>query len=85
MFLENSGVLAVLFRQTNIIWVAFVAVQSLGPYFLHTIHSLQMDEAKILNNGRDQPPKFSLTTTGQAVEVFEGLYRYVHISNTESI
>ena len=79
-FAACIGVLAVLFRQTNIIWVAFVAVQSLGPYFLHTIHGLQLEEAHRLKNGsRDQPPKFSLTSSGQAVEVFEGLYRLAFI------
>ena len=58
-----------LFRQTNIIWVAFVGVQSLGPYLLHLIHTSQMERGA----------KFSLTTRGQAVEVFEGLYTLVFV------
>lgn len=70
-FAAFIGVLSVLFRQTNIIWVAFVAVQSLGPYFLHTIHTSQMEQM--------ENAKFSLTTRGQAVEVFEGLYRLVFL------
>ena len=57
-----------LFRQTNIIWVAFVAVQSLAPYFLHLIHTSQMEHGK-----------FSLTTKGQAIEVFEGIYRLMFV------
>ena len=60
-----SRLLAVLFRQTNIIWVAFVAVQSIGPYFIHTIHCAQIEQTD-----QQQPAKFSLTTTGQTWEVF---------------
>ena len=54
-----------LFRQTNIIWVAFVAVQSIGPYFIHTIHCAQIEQTD-----QQQPAKFSLTTTGQTWEVY---------------
>ena len=64
-----SGLLAVLFRQTNIIWVAFVAVQSIGPYFIHTIHCAQIEQTD-----QQQPAKFSLTTTGQTWEVFFYLF-----------
>ena len=56
--------MAVLFRQTNIIWVAFVAVQSIGPYFIHTIHCAQIEQTN-----QQAPAKFSLTTTGQTWEV----------------
>ena len=58
-----------LFRQTNIIWVAFVAVQSIGPYFIHTIHCAQIEQTD-----QQQPAKFSLTTTGQTWEVFFYLF-----------
>ena len=65
VLISISGLLAVLFRQTNIIWVAFVAVQSIGPYFIHTIHCAQIEQTD-----QQQPAKFSLTTTGQTWEVF---------------
>merc|ERR1712088_600265 len=69
-FASLIGLLAVLFRQTNIIWVAFVAVQSIGPYFIHTIHCAQIEQTD-----QQQPAKFSLTTTGQTWEDIEGIYR----------
>ena len=53
-----------LFRQTNIIWVAFVAAQSIGPYFIHTIHCAQIEQTN-----QQTPARFSLTTTGQFWEV----------------
>lgn len=53
-----------LFRQTNIIWVAFVAAQSIGPFFIHTIHCAQIEQTN-----QQTPAKFSLTTTGQTWEV----------------
>ena len=59
-----QGLLAVVFRQTNIIWVAFVAVQCIGPYFIHTIHCAQVEQTN-----QQSPAKFSLTTTGQTWEV----------------
>ena len=65
ILISISGLLAVLFRQTNIIWVAFVAVQSIGPYFIHTIHCAQIEQTD-----QQQPAKFSLTTTGQTWEVY---------------
>ena len=57
-----------LFRQTNIIWVAFVAVQSIGPYFIHSIHCAQIEQTN-----QQAPAKFSLTTTGQTWEVSTGI------------
>jgi len=76
-FASFIGLLAVLFRQTNIIWVAFVAVQSIGPYFIHTIHCAQIEQTN-----QQAPAKFSLTTTGQTWGVFEvaGGYMLVGIS-----
>ncbi|XP_040579318.1 dol-P-Glc:Glc(2)Man(9)GlcNAc(2)-PP-Dol alpha-1,2-glucosyltransferase [Lepeophtheirus salmonis] len=64
-FAAFIGFLAVLFRQTNIIWVAFVAVQACGPHLIHAIHSLMhMDKKNV---------KFSLTFTGQLKELIEGI------------
>ena len=56
-----------LFRQTNIIWVAFVATQSLGPLLLHTIHNQMLKDKKNV--------KFSLTIYGQFIELIEGTFR----------
>ena len=70
-----SGLLAVLFRQTNIIWVAFVATQSIGPYFIHTIHCAQIEQTN-----QQTPAKFSLTTTGQFWEVSFSCIYYLVIS-----
>ena len=57
------------FRQTNVIWVAFVAIQSLAPLLIHNIH------ARMLEGHREKgPPQFSLTTVGQLQELLEGLY-----------
>ena len=70
-----SGLLAVLFRQTNIIWVAFVAAQSIGPYFIHTIHCAQIEQTN-----QQTPAKFSLTTTGQFWEVSFSFIYYLVIS-----
>jgi len=71
-FASFIGLLAVLFRQTNIIWVAFVAAQSIGPYFIHTIHCAQIEQTN-----QQTPARFSLTTTGQFWEIIEGLYRII--------
>ena len=64
-----------LFRQTNIIWVAFVAAQSIGPFFIHTIHCAQIEQTN-----QQTPAKFSLTTTGQTWEVGK-LWSIVKCSN----
>ena len=64
-----------LFRQTNIIWVAFVAAQSIGPYFIHTIHCAQIEQTN-----QQTPAKFSLTTTGQFWEVSFSFIYYLVIS-----
>ena len=64
-----------LFRQTNIIWVAFVAAQSIGPYFIHTIHCAQIEQTN-----QQTPAKFSLTTTGQFWEVSFSCIYYLVIS-----
>ncbi|QQP36941.1 Dol-P-Glc:Glc(2)Man(9)GlcNAc(2)-PP-Dol alpha-1_2-glucosyltransferase [Caligus rogercresseyi] len=64
-FAAFIGFLAVLFRQTNIIWVAFVAIQSIGPHILHATHSLLLMDKKNV--------KFSLSFSGQLKELLEGL------------
>ena len=70
------GLLAVLFRQTNIIWVAFVAVQSIGPYFIHAVHCAQIEQTN-----QHTPAKFSLTTTGQTWEVISKMLYLFRCSN----
>lgn len=52
-------------RQTNIVWVAFVALQSIGPLLIHTVH-LKLFEGK--------PMAFSLTTLGQTKELLDGAF-----------
>ena len=59
------GGLAVLFRQTNIIWVAFVAAQAAYPFVLHCVHERMLEG--------EEPARFSLTTVGQVREVAWGL------------
>ncbi len=58
--------LAVTFRQTNIVWVFFIACQAVGPVAVHHAH-----EALKANNVK--PIKFSLTTVGQIEELLHGL------------
>lgn len=60
------GLLAVSFRQTNIIWVAFVACQRLGPLLVHHIHMHMLEGP--------HPVKINLDTRGKAVELLEGIY-----------
>lgn len=60
------GLLAILFRQTNVIWVAFMALQAIGP------NLMQMVYAKLHQN--QKTIKFSLTTWGQTKEVTEGIF-----------
>ncbi len=57
--------MAVSFRQSNIVWVAFVAAQAVGPILMHAIH------VKVLE--QPVPIKFSLTMGGQLKELAEGL------------
>ena len=66
-FAAFIGALAVLFRQTNIVWVFFVAVQCAIPHLVAFAHEARMVQL--------QPPiRFSLTTIGQLQELLEGLY-----------
>ena len=61
------GGLAVTFRQTNIIWVAFVAAQAAYPLVLQCVHERMLE-------GEDPARfSFSLTTVGQVREVAWGL------------
>jgi hypothetical protein len=53
------------FRQTNIVWVAFVAAQSVYPILNHSIHERMIQ-------GGEKPVKFSLTTSGQMWELMSG-------------
>ncbi len=57
--------LAVGFRQSNIVWVAFVALQSLLPILMHGVHVKMLEQPV--------PFKFSLTMTGQLKELAQGL------------
>lgn len=57
------------FRQTNIIWVAFVAAQALGPLLIHTIHVQRIEQSK--------PIQFSLKTSGQIWELLEGTFMLI--------
>ena len=61
------GGLAVSFRQTNIIWVAFVAAQAAYPLVLQCVHERMLED--------EDPARFSfsLTTVGQVREVAWGL------------
>ena len=62
------GALAVSFRQTNIIWVAFVAAQAAYPLVLQCVHERMLE-------GEDPARfSFSLTTVGQVREVAWGLF-----------
>ena len=61
------GALAVLFRQTNIVWVFFVAVQCAIPHLVASAHEARMVQLQA-------PIRFSLTTMGQLQELIEGLY-----------
>ena len=62
------GLISVSLRQTNILWVAFVAGQSVLDPLLQTIH--EDDEAR-----EKKPVQFSLKTQGQAKELAAGLGR----------
>lgn len=62
----HLGLLSISFRQTNVIWVAFMALQALGPNLMQVIY------AKLHQN--QQTIKFSLTTWGQTREVLEGTF-----------
>lgn len=66
-FASFIGALAVLFRQTNIVWVFFVAIQAAGPHIIGHAHEARIEVQKA-------PLKFSLTTWGQTKEVLEGLF-----------
>jgi len=63
------GGLAVSFRQTNIMWVAFVAAQAAYPFVLQCVHERMLE-------GKEDPARFSfsLTTVGQVREVARGLF-----------
>ena len=67
IFYLFPGLLSLTFRQTNIVWVAFIACQSAGPLLLHAIHS------KMLENP-PRPVRFSLTLSGQFHELIEGIF-----------
>ena len=60
------GLVAVAFRQTNIIWVAFVAGQSVAEPLLINIH-----EHMIANH---EPVQFHLKTMGQIKELIIGIW-----------
>ena len=67
-FASFIGALSVFFRQTNIIWVFFVAIQAAGPHLVNQAHEARHENKKI---------KFSLNTWGQMTELCEGLYLIV--------
>lgn len=69
-FASFIGVVAVLFRQTNIVWVAFVALQCVGPHLVHAAHDARINSLMAAGN---TPVKWSLTTMGQLKELAEGL------------
>ena len=64
-FASFIGALAVLFRQTNIVWVFFVAVQCAMPHIIASAHDARMIQS-------EAPIRFSLTTLGQLQELLEG-------------
>ena len=64
-FASFIGSLAVLFRQTNIVWVFFVAVQCAMPHIIAFAHEARMKQSQA-------PIRFSLTTVGQLHELLEG-------------
>ncbi len=55
------------FRQTNIVWVAFVAAQSVYPLLKHSIRE-RMERG-------EKPVKFSLTTSGEIRETVDGIMK----------
>jgi len=61
------GLLAVSFRQTNIVWVAFMALQAIEPILTHTVRTKMLESPT--------PVKFSLTTAGQTRELAIGLFK----------
>ena len=69
-FASFIGALAVLFRQTNIVWVFFMAIQAAGPYLVGHAHEARMER----QTSPATPVRFSLTTYGQLKELCEGLY-----------
>ena len=66
-FASFIGALSVLFRQTNVVWVFFVAIQAIVPLLVHAAHEAQMEAKHGLI-------KFSLTTFGQTMDLLKGLY-----------
>ncbi len=65
-FASFIGALAVLFRQTNIVWVFFIAVQTAGPFIINSSHEVRLEH-------KSSHTRFHLTTLGQIKELAEGL------------
>ena len=46
-FFWLSGLLAIAFRQTNIVWVLFMAMQAIGPNLMQSIYSKLHENQKV--------------------------------------
>lgn len=64
-FASFIGALSILFRQTNIVWVFFMAAQAAGPFLVNFSREARLENKAV---------RFSLNTWGQIKELFEGLY-----------
>lgn len=75
-FASLIGAISILFRQTNIVWVFFVATQAASPHLIG-----QANEAL----AEKKCSRFSLTTWGQIKELGAGLHQIIVKGNFTSL